>query len=155
QAAALRPALRRIDTDLASEFARDGRTLPAPAPAAPPPRPAPTDAPRPPATSASLLGTIRTQGLLDPSRLETAGQELLAKYPEPLALPRDLIRRNWLTPYQVNQLLIGHGQDLVLGPYIFLERLGEGGVGQVFKARHTGTGRVVAMKVIRKDLVND
>jgi len=155
QAAALRPALRRIDADLATEFARDNGPAPLPAPAPPPVRPAPAEAPRPPATAAAFLGTVRLHGLLERGRLEAAAHDLLARHTEPRELARELIRRNWLTPYQVNQVLIGRGQDLVLGPYQLLERLGEGGVGQVFKAQHTGTGRVVALKVIRKDLVAD
>jgi serine/threonine-protein kinase len=36
-----------------------------------------------------------------------------------------------------------------LGPYLLTEPLGEGGMGAVFKARHTRLGRVVAVKVIR------
>src|SRR5262249_15065938 len=41
--------------------------------------------------------------------------------------------------------------SLVLGPYILLERLGEGGMGQVFKARNRKLGMIVALKVIRKE----
>src|SRR5262249_31228812 len=67
------------------------------------------------------------------------------------ALARDLIRREWLTVYQVNKLLQGRGQELFLGPYLLLQRLGEGGMGKIFKARHQRLRRIVALKVIRKE----
>lgn len=53
--------------------------------------------------------------------------------------------------FQVNYLLRGLGKDFVLGPYIILEWLAAGGMGQIFKARHRTLDRVVALKVMRQD----
>lgn len=69
---------------------------------------------------------------------------------QPRELAKESLRRGWLTPYQVNQLLQGNGQELVLGNYVLLERLGEGGMGAVFKARNRKLNQIVAIKVIRK-----
>src|SRR5262249_29589964 len=58
----------------------------------------------------------------------------------------------WLTAFQLQTLLEGRWDDLNLGPYTLLDRLGEGGVSQVFKAWDTSKGRIVALKVLRQDL---
>ena len=67
----------------------------------------------------------------------------------------ELARRGWLTPFQANQLVQGRGQELVVGPYVLIERLGEGGAGLVFKALHRKMQRIVALKFIRRELVRD
>ncbi len=59
----------------------------------------------------------------------------------------------YLTTFQANKLGQGRGQDLVVGPYRLLDPLGEGGMGQVFKARHVTMDRMVALKMIPKDRV--
>ncbi len=59
-----------------------------------------------------------------------------------------LVQRGWLTPFQANQILQGHGELLVLDHYYLLERVGEGARGQVFKARHARLGRLAALKIL-------
>src|SRR5262245_61635368 len=102
------------------------------------------------ASNASLVDALRQYRLLDAAQLDEV-TSLQPSFSEAKALAGELIRRGWLTPYQANQLLQGKGQDLLLGSYVLLERLGAGAMGQVFKARNWKLGRVVALKMIRKD----
>src|SRR5262249_46032622 len=74
-----------------------------------------------------------------------------ATNPDPRVLGKVLLQRGWLTRYQINQVAAGKGKDLLVGPYVVLDRLGEGGMGQVFKARHRHMARVGALKLMHKD----
>jgi serine/threonine-protein kinase len=105
-------------------------------------------------SSSSLVDPLRQFQLLEPKQLEEL-KTLQTRFPEPKVLAKELLHRGWLTAYQANQLLMGRGQDLVLGQYILLERLGEGGMGQVFKARHRNLGRIAAIKLIRKERLDN
>jgi serine/threonine-protein kinase len=102
-------------------------------------------------TVAGLVSLLQKHSLLERAQLEEVRRVLAARSPDPLSLARELMQRDWLTPYQINQLSQGRGADLVLGNYVLLTRLGEGGMGQVFKARHRKLGKVVALKILRKD----
>ena len=105
--------------------------------------------------TSSLLDAVRSAQLLRPaqlSELELAGAD---RFPEARSLAQHLMERGWLTPYQVNQVLLGRAAELMLGPYLLIERLGEGFGGTVFKARHTRMNRTVALRSIRKELLAD
>lgn len=102
-----------------------------------------------------FLTQLRESQVLSPQQLAETVGALRQQFPNPRALAQELLRRNWLTPYQVNQLLAGKGKSLLLGPYRLLQRLGEGGSGQVFKAEHSVMKRTVALKVLRAEMVAD
>ncbi len=66
-----------------------------------------------------------------------------------------LVDRGLLTPFQVKQLHAGQSKGLVLGQYHLLDELGRGGYGCVYKARHKLMNRIVALKVIAPERVED
>jgi serine/threonine protein kinase len=96
---------------------------------------------------------LRKTKLLKVAQIDELVRILQPRYPDTAGLAKDLVRRGWLTVYQVNQLFQQHGQQLVLGPYHIIDYLGKGGVSQVFKAFHTGRNCVVALKVIHPELL--
>lgn len=59
-----------------------------------------------------------------------------------------LVEHRRLTPYQAESVALGQTRGLVLGNYVILDKLGEGGMGMVFKARHRLMKRIVALKVL-------
>ncbi|MBI1830614.1 MAG: serine/threonine protein kinase, partial [Planctomycetes bacterium] len=80
---------------------------------------------------------------------------LLSTFSDTRLFAKELIQRDWLTPFQGNQIVNGLHDQLVLGVYRLRERIGEGAMGQVFKAWNTKLGRVVAIKAILKSLLNN
>jgi serine/threonine protein kinase/WD40 repeat protein len=66
-----------------------------------------------------------------------------------------LISRGLLTQFQADEALKGFAHELGLGPYRLLDVIGQGGMGGVFKALDTRLKRIVALKVIRPDLVQN
>ncbi len=94
-------------------------------------------------TGRQLVESLTANGILNAAELRTIG-ELLA--PEALkgdaeTLAAKLVQRGTLTKYQSMNLCAGRGKALVLGDYVVLDKLGSGGMGQVFRARHRRMNR--------------
>jgi serine/threonine-protein kinase len=101
-------------------------------------------------TVASCIQAFRDYRLLTTAQLDEINQNVRA-FRTPKLLAHELVKAGWVTPFQVNQVFRGQGNSLLLGPYLLIDRLGEGGVGHVFKAQHIHMQRFVAIKFLRSD----
>ena len=63
-------------------------------------------------------------------------------------LAKLLFQRKKLTKFQTQAIYQGKTKGLVIGNYVVLDKIGEGGMGHVYKARHRRMKRVVALKVL-------
>ena len=63
-------------------------------------------------------------------------------------LANELYREGKLTKFQAQAIYQDKTRGLVVGNYVVLDRLGKGGMGQVYKAQHRKMKRVVALKVL-------
>lgn len=70
-------------------------------------------------------------------------------------LAKELIRQKKLTKFQAEELWKGRAKSLSLGNYILLDKIGAGGMGQVFKAQHRKMQRLVAVKLLPLHLTKD
>lgn len=94
------------------------------------------------AIASGLIGSEELEQVLGELRAECGGEAV----PDDL-LGKRLISLGKLNAWQVEQL--GNGRTKFnLGPYQVIDSIGQGGMGQVFKAEHTIMGRIVAVKVL-------
>ena len=98
-----------------------------------------------------LIQLIRKSGMVDESRLTAyiarrqKGRGLSA---DPRQATDDMISDGILTNFQAEQFLLGKWRGFSIGKYKLLERIGVGGMGQVFLCEHMFMKRRVAIKVL-------
>ena len=95
----------------------------------------------------TFLSQLSSSGIVPEEKLKVVVSKK-ASFADGEALARDMIKSRLLTKYQAEQILGGRGKSLTMGKYQILEKIGAGGMGQVYKAFHSSTERIVAIKVI-------
>src|SRR5947207_15531781 len=118
-----------------------------------PSRPRPNDRgsppmPEPPRNGDAVLDLVRKSELVDDDVLANF---LTRSGPLPPTAPDTatrMVQDGLLTPFQAKLILQGKYRGFRIGPYKILDRLGAGGMGQVFLAEHTAMRRKVALKVL-------
>lgn len=67
----------------------------------------------------------------------------------------ELVRAGKITRFQAAALYQEIGLSLVMGEYLILDKIGSGGMGQVFKAEHQRMKRIVALKLLPAEVTKD
>jgi serine/threonine protein kinase len=96
-------------------------------------------------------------GLFETAQIETFWRSLpVDRQPHDAdAFAKLLVDNEHLTAFQASELLSNGRTPLVLGDYVLLDRIGAGGMGQVFKAKHKHMDRLVAIKLISETMTKD
>ena len=78
-------------------------------------------------------------GLIDAAELERFAVDSAEGV---VGLSRALVKAGKLTPYQAAAIYQNKSRGLLVGNYLILDKVGQGGMGMVFKARHRKLGRL-------------
>lgn len=92
-----------------------------------------------------ILAGDTLKSFLPPNKAPSDGAELA----------RELVRQKKLSRFQAEEIYRGNGKSLVLGNYTVLDKIGAGGMGEVFKAEHRRMRRIVAIKILPAGLMRD
>ena len=91
-------------------------------------------------------------GLIDAAELERFAVDSAEGV---VGLSRALIKAGKLTPYQAAAIYQNKSRGLLVGNYLILDKVGQGGMGMVFKARHRKLGRTGALKILPPSFTRD
>ncbi len=103
-------------------------------------------------SSGSLMDALRQHQLLSAENLTQLPNLSQGRCGDARLFAKMLIKKGWLSVYQVNQLLLGRADELVIGPYHVLDKLGQGGLSTVYKAKQRENGNLVAIKIIKTEV---
>ena len=106
-------------------------------------------------TAEPLLAALRDGGRCPPDKLRAVEDAFAELAGEPTALADALNGLGVLTRYQYRKVQLGRISEILFGQYLILEKIGEGGMGKVYRGVDTRMARLVALKVIRPQLMSN
>ena len=102
----------------------------------------------------TVVKQLAESGIIAPGKLENfIPPKADPKTPEELV--QALVKSENLTAFQGQQVKGGKAKALILGEYTILDKIGAGGMGQVFKAQHRKMKRLVAIKMLPPAVTKD
>lgn len=109
-----------------------------------------------PLTLKQFVENVSQSGLMEAGEVNSFCENLPPERRDSVQdLAKLLVRERKLTKYQAQIIYQGKHQGLKFGEYTILDKLGEGGMGVVLRARHGRMEREVAIKVLpAKSLTN-
>lgn len=107
-----------------------------------------------PVSPSQLISAVKDCRLYKPDQL-TAAERAAASAPDATACAEGLYAAGVLTRYQYQKIRAGRAEDLLFGPYLILDRIGEGGMGKVYRAVQLKVGKIVAIKMVRPQLLSN
>src|SRR5215211_1846575 len=100
--------------------------------------------------AAAVASLAQRLGLVREDHLQDAWQEVGRQNTDAFKLLGTLERKGHLTPLQTQKLLKGDQDGYFLGGYRMLYKIASGSFGRVYRADDPKSGRVVAIKVLRR-----
>ncbi len=96
-------------------------------------------------SDSGIIAQGKLENFVPPKAHPNSAEELIA----------ELVKQNHLTRFQAQAVAAGKARSLILGEYTILDKIGAGGMGQVFKALHRRMERVVAIKMLPPAMTKD
>lgn len=106
-----------------------------------------------PFTPEQLFLAIRASGQFTTDQLAVLDAIPAEAKSDPVSLADRLWTAKLLTAYQTRKVRLNRLSEILFGNYLVLDKIGEGGMGKVFKAIQCRSGKLVALKVVRAHLM--
>lgn len=99
-------------------------------------------------TVEQLVNRLRDSGLFSAEEMQRPVERCWGsgRFGDAAEMADALAPMGKLTTYQADVWVQGRRQPLVIDDYVMLDRVGRGGMGEVFKAQHRAMKRLVALK---------